>query len=204
MRSRTLLGPVVVVLGSTGLLLFGLSDFGDDWRPVVEPLDLSRPGSIVTSFNARPEVRYTVGVEVDRGPLADCLLGVRRSREAPPCEVEDVLNVEWVVRRGGAEVVHGTSADWPGSTWGGGSATAALLDPFVAGSEESAYEITLFVLSPSPGLVNLHPRLVVAIGSGARHADYASRGYSFLAGLVGILVALGVALRTLWRERRAS
>lgn len=204
MGRKDLLAPGLVALGATCLLMFGTSDFGDDWRPVVEPLDLAEPGSVRATFLARREARYSIGVEVDWGPRAECLLGVRRSRSEPPCEVEPELIVEWAVLANGKELARGGSEDWPGSSWGGGNGIAALLESFVTGADTAEHEVLVSLLSPSVGLANLNPRLVVGLGGGERHADYASRGYAVLAGITGLVVSLTLVLRVALRRRRAT
>lgn len=205
MWHRGLLGPALMALGAAGLLLFSRSgDYVGSWRPVAEPLDLTETALTVATFSARPEARYSLGVEVDWEGPAECLLGVRRSSQEPPCETEPELSVEWAVRANGAEISRGDMSTYAGSSWGGGSGIAASLGVFVTGPEEADHEVSLRVLSPAPTLARLNPRLVVSIGGKERKDDFAPRVLASLIGMGGLLVSVGAAMWVLWRRQRAS
>ncbi len=196
--------PAVLIAVSGALLAFGFGRFGDDWRPVDESIDLTRPITTDMSFEARPGASYHFGVEVDRSETSSCLLGIRGSSTATPCNVDDPLDVEWRIFSEDQPVIHGSMDDWPGSSWGGGSRVAAMLDHLPPDPSGPVYDIELVVRSASPGLESLQPRFVVGIGGGERHGDMFPRLVAvFLSITAGVVAAL-TALQTFWRNRRAS
>ena len=188
---------------SAGLLVFGSGRYDADWHPVEEPIDLTRPGTLDVSFEARRGADYHFGVEVDPSATSSCLLGIRRSSRAPACTVEDPLDVAWQVLSGSEPVVSGSMDDWPGSSWGGAGGEAAELGHIPADAAGPAYRVEVRVRSASPGLATLNPRLVVGIGGGVRHSDMAIRLLAMGLGLFSGLAGAVVAFRAFRRERTA-
>lgn len=196
-------GPAVLAVISICLILFSRTDFGDDWKPVSDPVDLTVVGPRDFRFVPRVDARYSLGVEVDWEGNAECLLGVRRMSTAPPCPVEQELDVRWEVHTARGEVTSGESRGFPGGSWGGASGIAASLDHFMTEMAEQEYRVTLTVLAPAPQLMELNPRLVVSIGGGERHSDLVPRALAFYGGAAGLLLALVSSAMRVWRRPRA-
>ena len=189
---------LAAVLPLSGLAILAVGSF--DGRVLVFPIQLTPGVPWETKFRTTRGVRHVVQLEVDRTIPAyrlQCLLGQVPFRE--PCANEPVVDLQWTLRRGSAEIASGDSKHAVANP--GPDRVVMLIGQFEA-SFATEYVLELASRRDGSELAGAKPRVVVQF-----HPEV-TKGFTIVAPLIAFATVLAslplavMALVALGRARR--